>query len=185
MHSSKQVLETVFPATTGRLSVPRGPSAAGNHQGLQTRSSAAGRRHGSTMDRRIPYGEIRLMTVLLDLNVVLDVLLVRKPWCDDSAAIWDANSQRQIDAFISSASFPTHHFYLVHAHRGRSLAQRGHGLSEGGNDRPGRCFEPPAGRDGTGGRLRGQPPGRFRRGGEARSHRYADPKVSPVPRFPY
>jgi predicted nucleic acid-binding protein len=63
------------------------------------------------------------MRVLLDLNVVLDLFLVRKPWCDDSAAIWDANSRRQIDAHLSSASFPTL-FYLVRKHGGRSLAQR-------------------------------------------------------------
>ncbi len=31
------------------------------------------------------------MRVLLDLNVVLDLFLVRQPWCDDAAAIWDAN----------------------------------------------------------------------------------------------
>jgi predicted nucleic acid-binding protein len=73
------------------------------------------------MDRRTPYGEIWLMRILLDLNVVLD--LVRRPWCDDSAAIWDANSQRQVDAYLSSASFPTL-FYLVRKHGGRSLAQR-------------------------------------------------------------
>jgi predicted nucleic acid-binding protein len=64
------------------------------------------------------------MRVLLDLNVVLDLFLVRKPWCDDSAAIWDANSQGQIGAFLSSASFPTL-FYLVRKHGGPSLGQRG------------------------------------------------------------
>lgn len=63
------------------------------------------------------------MRVLLDLNVVLDLFLVRQPWCDDAAAIWDANSRRQIDAYLSSASFPTL-FYLVCKHGGRSLAQR-------------------------------------------------------------
>ncbi len=60
---------------------------------------------------------------MLDLNVVLDLFPVRKPCCDDSAAIWDANSQRRIDAYLSAASFKTL-FYLVRKHGGRSLAQR-------------------------------------------------------------
>src|SRR2546423_846696 len=75
------------------------------------------------MDRRTPGGEVRLIRVLLDLNVILDLFLVRQPWCDEAAAIWDANTLRQIEASLSSASFPTL-FYLVRKQGGRSLAQR-------------------------------------------------------------
>lgn len=53
-----------------------------------------------------------MIRVLLDLNVILDLFLVRQPWCLDAAAIWDANTRRQMEASLSSASFPTL-FYLV------------------------------------------------------------------------
>jgi hypothetical protein len=33
------------------------------------------------------------VTVLLDLNVVLDALLGREPWRAEADAIWDANPQ--------------------------------------------------------------------------------------------
>jgi predicted nucleic acid-binding protein len=52
------------------------------------------------------------MTVLLDLNVVLDALLGREPWRAEADAIWDANRDGQVDARMSAASLPTL-FYLV------------------------------------------------------------------------
>jgi predicted nucleic acid-binding protein len=52
------------------------------------------------------------MTVLLDLNVVLDVLLRRDPWRAEAEVIWDANHDGRIDAMICAASVPTL-FYVV------------------------------------------------------------------------
>ena len=52
------------------------------------------------------------MTVLLDLNVVLDALLGREPWRAEADAIWDANRDGRIHAQISAAGLPTL-FYFV------------------------------------------------------------------------
>jgi predicted nucleic acid-binding protein len=52
------------------------------------------------------------MTVLLDLNVVLDTLLQREPWRAEADAIWDANRDGRIDARMSAAALPTL-FYVV------------------------------------------------------------------------
>jgi len=52
------------------------------------------------------------MTVLLDLNVALDALLGREPWRAEADAIWDANRDGRIDAWISAAALPTL-FYVV------------------------------------------------------------------------
>ena len=37
------------------------------------------------------------MKVLLDLNVVLDVVLNRQPWLEESQRVWDANQSQKID----------------------------------------------------------------------------------------
>lgn len=52
------------------------------------------------------------MNVLLDLNVVLDVLLVRQPWFADAERVWDAHRNGQITAAIAAFSVPTI-FYVV------------------------------------------------------------------------
>ena len=52
------------------------------------------------------------MKALLDLNVVLDVFLLRQPWLLEAGAIWEANRAGRISAYLSSASMPTI-FYLV------------------------------------------------------------------------
>ena len=52
------------------------------------------------------------MTVLLDLNVVLDTLLGREPWRAKADAIWDANRDRLMDGRMSAAALPTL-FYIV------------------------------------------------------------------------
>ena len=40
------------------------------------------------MARRAPSGEVRIVRILLDTNVILDVLLDRTPWVHDASAIW-------------------------------------------------------------------------------------------------
>ena len=52
------------------------------------------------------------MTILLDLNVVLDALLGREPWRAEADAIWDSNRDGRIDARMSAAALPTL-FYVV------------------------------------------------------------------------
>ncbi|MGO8750043.1 MAG: PIN domain-containing protein [Thermoguttaceae bacterium] len=52
------------------------------------------------------------MNVLLDMNVVLDLLLIRQPWSGDAARIWDAHREGKIVARLAAFSVPTI-FYLV------------------------------------------------------------------------
>lgn len=52
------------------------------------------------------------MKVLLDINVVLDVLLVRQPWFAESSQVWDANHNGQTAAAIAAFTVPTA-FYII------------------------------------------------------------------------
>lgn len=52
------------------------------------------------------------MKVLLDVNVVLDVLLVRQPWFPEASQVWDAHRNGQIAAGIAGFTVPTV-FYVV------------------------------------------------------------------------
>ncbi len=53
-----------------------------------------------------------MIGILLDINVVLDVFLARRPWLDDSAAVIQASLDGKLTAHLSAASLPTI-FYLV------------------------------------------------------------------------
>ena len=61
------------------------------------------------------------MNVLLDINVVLDLLLIREPWSDDSARIWDAHREGKIVARLAAFSVPTI-FYLMRRQAGTEAA---------------------------------------------------------------
>lgn len=61
------------------------------------------------------------MTVLLDLNVVLDVLLARAPWNVAASAVWNAHRSGLITAHFAAASIPTV-FYVVRRHASLALA---------------------------------------------------------------
>lgn len=61
-----------------------------------------------------------MTSVLLDVNVLLDVFLGRQPWLPDSAAVLLANQERRIVSYISAVTLPTI-FYVVR--RNASLAQ--------------------------------------------------------------
>ena len=50
--------------------------------------------------------------VLLDTNVVLDFLLDRAPFADAAAALWQANDDGQIEAYISVIT-PVNVFYIA------------------------------------------------------------------------
>jgi predicted nucleic acid-binding protein len=52
------------------------------------------------------------MNALLDMNVVLDVLLVRQPWFPEASQVWDAHRNSQIVAGIAAFTVPTV-FYVV------------------------------------------------------------------------
>lgn len=51
------------------------------------------------------------MNVLLDTNVVLDVLLNREPWVNDSAAAWRASDEGRIIGHITATTL-TDIFYI-------------------------------------------------------------------------
>jgi predicted nucleic acid-binding protein len=52
------------------------------------------------------------MTILLDLNVLLDAFLGREPWRAEADAIWDANRDGRISGQLSAAALPTL-FYVI------------------------------------------------------------------------
>lgn len=52
------------------------------------------------------------MHILFDINVVLDVLLNRKPWVTEAAAIWRANDEGQIVGYILAFAM-TDIFYIA------------------------------------------------------------------------
>lgn len=52
------------------------------------------------------------MRVLLDLNVLMDFLLKRQPWCVQADAIWNATHDGRLTSFVSAASLTTV-FYLA------------------------------------------------------------------------
>ena len=55
------------------------------------------------------------MRVRLDINVVLDVILVRQPWFAEAARVWDAHRDGQINAAIAGFSLPIV-FFIVRRH---------------------------------------------------------------------
>jgi hypothetical protein len=53
------------------------------------------------MARRATSGEVRLIRVLADTDVLLDVLLARQPWLPESAALWQAHEDGQINMIVT------------------------------------------------------------------------------------
>jgi len=62
------------------------------------------------------------MTVLLDTNVVLDILLNRKPWYKEAALIFSLSKHRFIKSYLSASSI-TDVFYLAQKERGKPYAK--------------------------------------------------------------
>lgn len=52
------------------------------------------------------------MTVLLDVNVILDVFLSHHPWHMEASTIWHANRDRRISSHVAASAVPTL-FYIV------------------------------------------------------------------------
>ena len=73
------------------------------------------------MARRAAFGEVRLIRVLADTDVLLDVLLARQPWLPESAALWQAHEDGQINAYITATAI-TNIFYVVRRSAGLERA---------------------------------------------------------------
>ncbi len=56
--------------------------------------------------------EVRPLNVLIDINVVLDIFLVREPWFSDAKAVWAAHTRRVIVGHIAAHGF-TNLFYIA------------------------------------------------------------------------
>ena len=61
--------------------------------------------------------------VLLDTNVVLDVLLDRRPFVDNARKLWEASDEGSFDACIAAFTIPTI-YYICRKHAGAESAAR-------------------------------------------------------------
>jgi hypothetical protein len=66
--------------------------------------------------------QVRPLTALLDVNVVLDVLLHREPFYADSRAIWDACDAGRFSGVLAATTF-TNIFYIARKLKGRDVAR--------------------------------------------------------------
>lgn len=55
------------------------------------------------------------MRIMLDTNVIIDVLLDREPFAEDSSSVLSLCEERMFDAFVSASAI-TDIFYLVRKH---------------------------------------------------------------------
>ena len=62
------------------------------------------------------------MNILIDTNVVLDILLHRRPWYTDAALIFSLSMRNQINGYISASSI-TDIFYLTQKEHGKTAAK--------------------------------------------------------------
>lgn len=63
------------------------------------------------------------MRLLLDINVILDVLLVREPWIRDAGRLLSAVEEGRAEGYVAGHTITTIH-YLVAREKGRQLATR-------------------------------------------------------------
>ena len=63
------------------------------------------------------------MRIFLDTNILLDVLLNRKPFCETSSQLWRLAECGRLEAVISAISF-NNVFYIVRKYAGKEAAQR-------------------------------------------------------------
>ena len=61
--------------------------------------------------------------ILLDINVILDILLDRRPHAEASAVVWMAIETRQAKGWVAAHGLTTVH-YLVRKARGAAAARR-------------------------------------------------------------
>ena len=56
--------------------------------------------------------EIRLINVLIDINMLLDLFLAREPWLSDARSVWAAHHRRAIVGHIAAHGL-TNLFYIA------------------------------------------------------------------------
>jgi len=66
-------------------------------------------------------GAVHVITLLLDTNVVLDVILARAPWDGDAVLLLDAISRGHARGFVAGHAVTTVH-YIVQRSKGRAAA---------------------------------------------------------------
>jgi predicted nucleic acid-binding protein len=64
------------------------------------------------------------MNILLDTNVVLDILLNRKPWYGNAALIYGMAQQNLIKGYVSASTI-TDIFYITAKENGKATAREG------------------------------------------------------------
>ena len=64
-----------------------------------------------------------MIRVLFDTNIVLDVLLARKPWADESRLVWKAISDGFITGFITATTV-TNLFFIMNKISGETKAKQ-------------------------------------------------------------
>lgn len=62
------------------------------------------------------------MKVLLDVNVILDVLLARKPWAADSALLLDAAERGRVKAYAAGHTITTAYYIVARNSSARKAA---------------------------------------------------------------
>jgi predicted nucleic acid-binding protein len=62
------------------------------------------------------------MTILIDTNVILDILLNRQPWYTNAALIFGLSQQNKIKSYVSASAI-TDIFYLTQKEHGKSAAK--------------------------------------------------------------
>jgi predicted nucleic acid-binding protein len=63
------------------------------------------------------------MTLLLDINVVLDVLLGREPWVQDAALLLSAIENGSAEGYVAGHTITTVHYLVARASDRRAAAQ--------------------------------------------------------------
>lgn len=61
--------------------------------------------------------------ILLDTDVVLDLLLARPDFVEQAAALWEANREARIEAYISAIT-PVNVFYIARKLKGSTVARQ-------------------------------------------------------------
>ena len=62
------------------------------------------------------------MKILIDINVVLDVILERKPWAEDAALLLDAAERGKIEGFVAGHTITTVHYIVARDGSARKAA---------------------------------------------------------------
>jgi predicted nucleic acid-binding protein len=62
------------------------------------------------------------MNILVDTNVVLDILLERRPWYTEAALIFGLSKRKLLNCFVSASSI-TDIFYLTQKEHGKETAR--------------------------------------------------------------